>query len=456
MDPLGIHVEDVPALNEMPEQNLLRTGLIDVTKKPFSADPSGNEDSTEAIQNAVTFGRIHKLAVWFPLGAYVVSDTIQCAAGWIDWRTPDSKFLPYSEVWPCVLIGERRDGKCPKLKLVLSSPGFDNPGNPKPVLDFYGSEWHREELGKPLSAHIGATNYNQLLYGIDIHIGEGNPGATGVTFDAAEGSSIQDCTFELGDGYTAILGGPGSGGALFNLTVRGGRIGMVLNSARPTCTVTGCRFENQQVCAVEYNQRGPLILVGCEFYLGPEAQVFRRVSNPELARNWYPPRSLGLFDCKIDYISAASVPAITAEIAVYAYNLWSRGAARILEHRQAEPVEASLSHGWTHIRELAIPVADSAEDSQQAPVYQNLKRQEETVISVAGADEPPLDLCRRHILWDRKTFPAWNSHSVVNVKESPYGAKGDGETDDTAVLQKAIDENPIVFLPKGRSGSLAH
>ncbi len=43
--------------------------------------------------------------------------------------------------------------------------------------------------------------------------------------------------------------------------------------------------------------------------------------------------------------------------------------------------------------------------------------------------------------------------SVVDVTKPPYAAKGDGRTDDTAAIQKALDDNPsrgaIIYLPNG-------
>jgi hypothetical protein len=46
-------------------------------------------------------------------------------------------------------------------------------------------------------------------------------------------------------------------------------------------------------------------------------------------------------------------------------------------------------------------------------------------------------------------FPSFESRGAANVKDAPYGAKGDGRTDDTAAIQRAIDAHEIVFLPKG-------
>jgi hypothetical protein len=61
---------------------------------------------------------------------------------------------------------------------------------------------------------------------------------------------------------------------------------------------------------------------------------------------------------------------------------------------------------------------------------------------------PPDDLQSRH-LWG-ETFPSWESPGAVNVKAPPYNARGDAESDDTDAIQRAIDENEIVFLPRGK------
>ena len=66
---------------------------------------------------------------------------------------------------------------------------------------------------------------------------------------------------------------------------------------------------------------------------------------------------------------------------------------------------------------------------------------------VTSGKSPPTDLQTRH-LWDEQ-FPSWESPGVVNVKDEPYGAVGDGVTDDADAIQRAVDEHEIVFLPKG-------
>src|SRR6266545_8135410 len=66
--------------------------------------------------------------------------------GWTDERTPNHKYLPFIELWPCVLIGERQGREQPKILWAANSPGFDNPVNPKRVLDFFASSAFRSDV----------------------------------------------------------------------------------------------------------------------------------------------------------------------------------------------------------------------------------------------------------------------------------------------------------------------
>jgi hypothetical protein len=45
---------------------------LDVTAKPFQADPTGQRDSTEALQKAIDFARDKRMVAFFPLGTYRV------------------------------------------------------------------------------------------------------------------------------------------------------------------------------------------------------------------------------------------------------------------------------------------------------------------------------------------------------------------------------------------------
>jgi len=80
-------------------------------------------------------------------------------------------------------------------------------------------------------------------------------------------------------------------------------------------------------------------------------------------------------------------------------------------------------------------------------VYIDGRRKSGDVIKIKQGTIPPKDLQSRH-LWSRD-FPNWESDCAVSVKAPPYNAKGDGWTDDSEAIQRAINENKVVFLPKG-------
>lgn len=450
----GVCVDDVEALDAMPEQRLLDLGFVDVTAAPFSADPQGRRDSTQTIRDAVYFARHHRLAAYFPVGDYVVSDTITCWGGRNDARFPDCRALPFSECWPAVLIGERKDGRRPRIRLAPSSPGFDTPHTIKPVFHFDAHFKSRSAPFAPLPGGMGCDAYHQTFYGIDVAIGEGNAGAVAITFGEAEGSSIQDCEFDAGSGYAGIYGAPGNGSGLFNLSFKGGAYGLAaVDSEMGVVTAVGCRFEGQREAAAVFSQRGPLCLVGCHFIMTPgvpalithQTALASRINGAELV------------DCRIEYpidpvysrVLTTRFAVIRAGTPVYLRNCWIRHADAIVESlERGQGYFGMLNGEWNQVEEFAYSF-ESPANTVPHPIYINGEKQGKWIGSIQKEASPPEDLCRRHILWDADTFPRWDTPGVMNVREAPYGAVGDGETDDTAALQRALDENEAIFLPKG-------
>ena len=431
--PQGICIDDLPDLDRLGNQEMAERGLIDVTAAPFHADPSGERDSSDAIQAAVIFGREHKLALWFPFGCYLITRTIRCVAGWTEERTPLRRYLPHCEYWPCVLLGEQLDGRRPSIVLAAHAPGFQDPESPRPMLDFHANNWVRPRHGQaPHPGRQGNVNMGQTFSGIDCAIGAGNPGAACISFDAAEWSSLEEARLQVGDGYAGVLRGPGCGALIAQVEIVGGAYGCIADSGRPPATYVGCRFLDQRRCAVRKSDRANLTLVGCEFSL-PRGVHAARV---------YPQKgsSLSLVDCRISYEpGAAPTTAILADASLYLREVFVRNADVLVESTRHGPFAGTA--GWRCVHEAAFPYR--YQSSAWAPVYRDGEGADD-VLFAAEEGLPPDDLCARHRWTD---LPRWNDPRAVDARDC--GAVGDGEHDDTAALQHAIDEHQIVFLPKG-------
>ena len=170
------------------------SGFLDVTAPPYNADSSGRTDCTAALQRAVDDARAQYLAVYLPHGTYVISDTItllQVEA----WDPGQSD--PMNNTHPCrfqpnVVVGARAlfpggSAVRPVIRLAPNAPNFQDPLHPTPMLDF------TRHLNKHVPV-VDGTNFNQLLRGVDLQIGDGTPGATAVMMPGAQGCSVQDVT----------------------------------------------------------------------------------------------------------------------------------------------------------------------------------------------------------------------------------------------------------------------
>jgi len=443
----------VPA--ELEDQRLASLGFVDVTKGPFRADPTGVNDSTRVLRAAIDFARDHQMVCFFPPGTYRISDTLVCVQQL--YRRSNGRVLGGNR-FPNLLVGSRAGAEHPQLLLAPRSSGFDDPRRPKYVVHF----WARGYLNPTtagrvtdgLSPEVEQPNIsmNQMFVNLDIIIGQGNPGAIALRHQAAEGSAIEDCTIDATHGLAGIQGGIGSGGGSAGVTVLGGRVGLdftgYLSGTQPTPTITGFTLRGQTEAAIRSTSRQTLVAAGLKIIADRCAGPLIQVGTGMAANHG----QLTLVDSQIEFLGAALAAPERVVVAsgrgIYLNNVFVRCATKVAVDAEQKAELPGNPQGWLRIREYARTSRGRENQGLEYgyPVYVDGRRVEE-VRDTLPERAPPADLQARHLWLPR--FPSFESSGAANVKTAPYRARGDGRADDTAAIQQAIDENEIVFLPKG-------
>ncbi|MDZ4199443.1 MAG: glycosyl hydrolase family 28-related protein [Kiritimatiellia bacterium] len=442
---------DVPP--EPGNRSLAEMGLLDVTASPFFADPTGEKDSTRALQAAADFARDHQMVCFLPAGTYRISDTLELRQNLYVRGNGSIQGAPQH---PNVLMGSTAD---PQRRAVLllapRSEGFGDPDHRKLVVHFTnrtpGGRRPGQKTGTDPDFPQANTSYNQIFANIDIVIGEGNPGAVGIRMQAAEGSSIQDCTIDATHGLGGMQGAAGSGGSHHHITVIGGRFGIDTSGfppefrldgpgTQPTPTLTHVTLLNQTGPALINRSRGPLVGVGWRIVgrgPGPLIQNLNRQASAPFDG------SLCLVDSLIEFETSSPENRVLETVRDVLFDhVYVRNAALLLAD-----VPVPSEGEWVHVRTLAVPVRPAKFNGLEVTTdpYLDGLRIAGPILEIGPATPPPVTLRSRHI-WG-SDFPSWESPGAANVRA--LGAAGDGITDDTAVIQKAIDEHDLVFLPKG-------
>jgi hypothetical protein len=439
-------------------RQLAQLGVLDVTQAPFNADPTGQTDSTQALQQAINFARDNQMVAYFPVGTYRISNSLNAVKN--GGGPTGTQLWNWSKLTPCILVGAAasnnnsrrkrtaRMSSSARAKILLSpnSPGFNDPSNPKDVINF----WSRNSTNDPNSSEAD-LNMNQMLVNIDITVGQGNPGAVAVSHNSCQGSGVQDSTIDVTYGLTGIQGGAGSGGSHAGVTIIGGQIGLDLRLTQNAPTITGITLIGQTQTAILEDAAQTLTAVGIKIVSGIHGPLITSPTPVSPASHG----QLSLIDSEIDFETpdtAGKNIAIAPLHSLYLNNVYVQNAAKLVSNPDGSQLAAN-PQGWMNVAEYADgikPPLYQGKYQYQAPVYLDGVRSTNAAVSgVATGQAPPADLELRH-LWASGSFPTWESPGAANVKAAPYNAKGDGATDDTAAIQRAINENTIVFLPKGQ------
>jgi hypothetical protein len=421
----AMRMEPPPGISA--DNAFFRKGYLDVTL--YGADSSGNAVSTAQIKNAVNAARDYQLVCYFPSGTYLVDDTICCMM---------KAYQATNGVWhierynPCLLAGDP-SGR-PKIQLADGAQGYSDPAHPKPVVWYWAEPCDGDNAGSPNPTHSQDNIcFNQQFRGIDIDLGNNNPGACGIRFFGAQGSTVEDVSITADGAFAGLYNSVGQGGGTYNLKVTGGKYAVYLDPTK-FCLMAGCTFSGQTDAVFHIvSGNSPMILAG--FHI-------EKQSGPVITGT-LPEGGLTLVDGSIETQGGTVVAGNAANQNLYMKNIYISGSDDIVEG-----VQLSEPDTWSKIVEYA-----SCPGSSTNLIDGTLSVDD--IVNVEKGTQVPTDLISRHI-WDESSYPSLAMElrsDFVNVMDSVkmigMQAKGDSVTDDAAAIKYAIANYKYVFLPKG-------
>jgi len=401
---------------------LLQMGYLNVR---HYARGDGVSDDTQMIRQALADGLAYGLAVYFPQGTYLVSDTLDC------YKKQKSYVRGF------FLLGDPTNR--PVIKLMDSAPGFADADNPRYVVKL----WQWDERSTRSDREYGAAFMNSAgVSSLIIDCGAGNPGAIGLKCWASQGVYAENLTVRAYGALAGIRDLVGNGGYMANIEVRGGRYGIWAVNGQPGC-IAGLTLVDQEEAAIRQNMSTwPFSIVGFKIVKekGPVVVIERK---PAQNHGYH----LSFVDGTVELKSGGNAFVVQKDAAGRAANLYLRDVyLKNADYSVAEegqlPVAAPTG-SWSHVTEFSSSSMDTLSIIDGRATSGPVKRIYE--------QSPPESLLARHAL-TLHALPFGLDPDVCNVRDATRGAKraaGDGIGDDTAPIQDALDHNEKVFLPRG-------
>ena len=370
--------------------------------KAVYVSPSDNGDDTTNLQAAVN--RVQATTgqgiVLLAPGRYRLSNTIY--------------------IWPGIrLIGYGAER--PVITLPMNTPGFADAAREKVMIFFAGGRPRNTQENPSSIPDANPGTFYSALANVNVEIGDGNSGAVVVRAHYAQHCFLAHIDMQLG---SALAGVHEGGNVIEDVHFQGGTHAIWTSKPSPgwQFTIIDSYFEDQREAAILEHEAG-LTLIRPYFH-----HVLAAV---EIEPGWAD--ELWVKDARLEGISGPAFVFGLEKSPRTEINLESvtcRNVPVFVAMREsgkhfAAPAEIyevkTFSHGLSY--------SDIAEAPEIKTVF----------------DATKLEVMPPTAASDIAALPAGDTW--VNVHD--LGAKGDASTDDTEVLQKAINEHRTIYLPSG-------
>lgn len=380
----------------------------------------GRADDTDAIQRALDTAADKPGGgiVFLPSGRYRISRTL------LVW--PAVRVFGVGPTRPVLFLGDRTPGFQKGVGSMVVFTGARRGDNARGDLG-------RIELPRvpfppptvvPFDPKIWDANpstFYSAMSNVDIEIGAGNPAATAVRFRIAQHGFLSHMDFNLGSGFAGIYQ---AGNVVRDLHFRGGRYGIVTEKTSPAWqfTVIDSTFEGQKDAAIREHEAGLTLVniaisdvpVGLEIDRGYGDSLWGKDVRFERVRQ----AAVLISNENNVFTQVGFENALASRTPVFAR---FRESGRTVGNPRPAYRVSDFSHGLT------------------VPAVGQLGRVK-TESSISALDALPA----RGSAAIRSLPPVAQWASAHDL-----GVVGDGKTDDTAALRRAIETHRVVYLPLG-------
>jgi sugar lactone lactonase YvrE/polygalacturonase len=370
----------------------------------------GHADDTAAVQQAIDASRDktgHGI-VFLPSGRYRLSRSILVPAG--------VRVFGVGPTRPVLVLGD-------------ATPGFQT--GVATLVVFTGDDQYRVgRVPVPIPTLVppddkvrdaNSATFYSAMSNVDIELGEGNPAAAGVRFRVAQHAFLTHMDFRLGSGFAGVYQ---AGNEMEDVHFHGGRYGIVSEKTSPAWqfTLIDSSFDSQRDAAIREHE-ADLTLVNVAI---SDTRVGIDIDEGYSDSLWGK-------DVRFERVADAAV-VISAEGSVFTQIGFDNAVARdtpvfarfresgkAIEGKGRTYRVASFSHG------VAVPGL-----GQTGTVATSVDMA--ALPSLPAVPAPAIRALPRVADWS-------NVHAL--------GVKGDGTSDDTAAIQRAIDGHRVLYFPAG-------